>query len=248
MYPILFKIGSLTFYTHGILAVLGIVICSLVVNSLAKKEKLDRTFLFDNIVWAVLVGIIGARITYFILYRDQFSSFMEIFLLQNGGMVSYGGFIPGAITFGLLLKSQKQSILKWFDLMSIGFAGGLFLGRIGNLMAGEYAGKLSSSRFAIDGILPINLFEGIVVAVIAIILYFVYLKIRTEKYKGGLLIWLFVFLYGISRFIIDFWRDETILIWYLNLSQVTSLILALIALVYLMRRLPTRKGNTNVTV
>ena len=115
-------------------------------------------------------------------------------------------------------------------------------------MAGEYAGKLSSSRFAIDGILPINLFEGIVVAVIAIILYFVYLKIRTEKYKGGLLIWLFVFLYGISRFIIDFWRDETILIWYLNLSQVTSLILALIALVYLMRRLPTRKGNTNVTV
>lgn len=246
MHPILFKVGSLTFYTHGVLAVFGIITCSFVVNSLAKKEKLDRTFLFDNIVWAVLVGIIGARITYFILYRDQFVSFPEIFLLQNGGMVSYGGFIPGAIAFGLLLKSQKQPILKWFDLMSIGFACGLFLGRIGNLMAGEYAGKLSSSRFAIDGILPINLFEGIVVAVIAIILYLIYIK--AEKYKGGLLVWLFVFFYGISRFIIDFWRDEAILIWHLNLSQITSLILAVIALIYIVRRLPKREGNTNAII
>ncbi len=246
MHPILFKIGSLTFYTHGVLAVLGIILCAIIVNKLAKRENLDRTFLFDNIVYAVLVGIIGARITYFILYRDQFSSFSEIFYLQNGGMVSFGGFIPGVMTFALLLKSQKQSILKWLDLMAIGFASGLVLGRLGNLMAGEYAGKLSASRFAISGVLPVTLFEGIMVAVLAVILYFIYLK--AKNYQDGFLFWLFVFLYDIGRLIIDFWRDEPVLVWHLNLSQVTSLALVLIALVVLIKKLSLKKKVKNAIV
>lgn len=234
MHPILFKIGGLIFYTHGVLAVLGIILCAIIVNKLAKKENLDRAFLFDNIIWAVLIGIIGARITYFFLYRDQFSSLTEIFYLQNGGMVSFGGFIPGAITFAWLLKSQKQPVLKWLDLMAIGFSAGLFLGRIGNLMAGEYAGKISTSRFAINGILPINLFEGIAVLLIAIILYIFYLK--KTNFRDGFLIWLLVLFYGIFRFVIDFWREEAIVFWHLNLSQMTSLILAIIALIYLISK------------
>lgn len=234
MHPILFKIGSLTFYTHGVLAVLGIFLCAVIVNKLAKNEDLDRTFLFDNIIWAVLIGIIGARITYFLLYRDQFSSLIEIFYLQNGGMVSFGGFIPGAFTFALLLKSQKQPVMKWLDLMSIGFASGLVLGRIGNLMAGEYAGKVSSSRFAINGVLPTNLFEGIAVALIAVVLYLFYAK--NKNYSDGFLVWSLVLYYGVCRFIIDFWRDEAVVFWHLNLSQITSLILAMTALIYLISK------------
>lgn len=244
MHPILFKIGGLTFYTHGVLAVLGIILCAWIVNGLARREKLDREFLFDNIVWAVLVGIIGARITYFLLYRDQFSSLKEILYLQNGGLVSYGGFIPGAIIFAILLKYQKQPVAKWFDIMSIGFAAALVIGRIGNLMAGEYAGKLSFSKYTINNVIPINLYEGILVAIIGLILYLVYLKKKTRF--AGLLAWLFVFLYGIGRAVIDIWRDENIVFWHLNLSQVTSIVLALLALVMMIYLWRTGEGDQNV--
>lgn len=233
MHPILFKIGGLTFYTHGILAVLGIILCAVIVNRLARAEQLDRTFLFDNIVWAILIGIIGARLTYFFLYRDQFSSTSQIFYLQNGGLVSFGGFIPAAIAFYLLWKFQKQPVAKWFDLLSIGFVAGMILGRLGNLMAGEYAGIASTSRFAIDGVLPINAFEGIWVAIVALILYRIYR--RTKHRIDGMIVWLCVFLYGVGRFVIDFWRDEKIIFWHLNLSQITSAALAIIALIIIMR-------------
>jgi len=233
VYPILFKIGGLTFYTHGVLAVLGIVVCAIIMDKLARGEHLDRTLLFDNIVWSILIGIIGARITYFLLYRDQFTATSQIFYLQNGGLVSFGGFIPAALVFYLLWKYQKQPVAKWFDILSVGFAAGMVLGRLGNLMAGEYAGVASGSRLAIAGVLPINVFEGIWVAIVAIILYLIYR--RTKNKIDGIIAWMCVFLYGLGRFVIDFWRDEKIIFWHLNLSQITSLILALIAAIIIMK-------------
>lgn len=233
MYPILFKIGSLTFYTHGVLAVFGIVLGSAIINALAKQRNLDRTLLFDNVIWSVLVGIIGARLAYFLLYRNQFDSLVEIFYLQNGGMVSFGGFVPGVIALYLLLKAQKQPLARWFDIISIGFAAGLFWGRIGNLMAGEYAGKISTGRFTIDGLIPINLYEGIIVALIGLLLYWVYSK--NKNMVAGTVAWLFVLLYNLGRFVIDFWREERIAAFGLNLSQITCVILILVAVVALTR-------------
>ncbi|MFA7254249.1 MAG: prolipoprotein diacylglyceryl transferase family protein [Patescibacteria group bacterium] len=228
MHPILFKIGSFTFYTHGLLAVMGIIAGSLLLYYLARKERLATDVMFDNIIYSVLAGIIGARITYFTLYRDQFGSFSEIFYLWNGGMVSYGGFILGGIILFLLFKRQKQNVKKWLDIASLAFPLGLILGRLGNLFAGEYAGIATQSKFNMNGLVPVTLLEGILLALIFLILLLA--RIKLQKIKEGTIFIILLLSYGLGRFIIDFWRDEKDIIWKISTGQSISIIVFLAGL------------------
>lgn len=240
-HPIFLQIGGFTLYTHGIMAVLGIILGSYIIYLLAKREKLDTTYLFDNVVFAVLVGIIGARVSYFIMYRDQFSSFSEIFYLWQGGMVSYGGFIPGIITFVLLLRGQKAKINKWLPISSIGFMAGLILGRIGNIFAGEYAGIATTSKYNLGGYIPVTLYECLLIVIILAVSSIIYAK---NTYLKKYLFVIFILLYTSGRFIIDFWRDESKVFLHISIGQIVSLLIFIITTIILITELvKERKSN-----
>jgi phosphatidylglycerol---prolipoprotein diacylglyceryl transferase len=231
MHPILFKIGNVTLYTHGVLAVLGILVGSYILYRLAVKSRLDTSFLFDNIVYSVLIGIIGARLTYFLLYPDQFRNLSEIFYLWQGGMVSYGGFIPGFIAFVLLLKYQKQTIMPWLNLSAIAFSAGLIFGRIGNIFAGEYSGVNTLSKYNLGGKVPVTLYEAVLLLfILAILVGLRYIKNSSIMNYS---FYLFISLYTLGRFVIDFWRDESKMFLHISIGQITSLSILLITLLLL---------------
>lgn len=225
MYPVLFKIGSFSFYTHGVLAVMGIFVGSACLYYLAKREKLQLAFLFDNIVYTVLFGIIGARVSYYLLYKDQFDSPKEIFYLWEGGMVSYGGFIVGAIAFLALMKQQKQPATKWLDLAAIAFPLGMVFGRLGNVFAGEYFGISTASKLNFDGVVPVTLYEAFICLLIYAALFLIYKKSFFKK--TGMILGSLLVSYGVTRFVLDFWREEKDLLWSISLGQIVSLIVAL---------------------
>ena len=231
MHPILFKIGSVTVYTHGLLAVLGILVGATILFYLAKGRKLDTQFLFDNLVYSILVGIIGARLTYYFLYTEQFSSWKEIFFFWQGGMVSYGGFILGGVFLWFLLKMQKAPVLEWLDLSALAFIPALILGRFGNILAGEYSGIITKSHFNLGGLVPIPLLEIFLLIIIGAILFILYR--RYDHYVEGLIFGLMAFLYSAGRFVIDFWRDESKIFWNISAGQITGAVLALLSLVFL---------------
>lgn len=249
MHPILFQLGSLTFYTHGVLAVVGIIAGSILVYKLAKLLELNTDFFFDNIVYTALAGIIGARIAYFLIYSANFDSWTKIFYLWEGGLVSYGGFILGAIAFVLLLRSQKEPIMKWLDATSIGFFLGLFIGRIGDLFAGEYAGTLTNSKylsvFSGNSQIAIPFFEAILCLIIFTIAIFSYYKFYDQLNSGILFLGTF-FLYGLGRFIIDFGRDEKDLFLRLSLGQFVSLGVIIITFILLLRQYKKRSQYDTV--
>jgi phosphatidylglycerol:prolipoprotein diacylglycerol transferase len=234
MYPILFKLGGFTFYTHGLLAVLGIIFGSAVLYFLAKKSKLKTEFLFDNIVWSVLFGIIGARITYFVLYREQFATFKEIFYLWDGGMVSLGGFILGYLAFVFLIRSQKDNLAKWLSLGSISFALGLAIGRIGNIFAGEYAGVRTLDHFNIQGFVPVNMYESLLLFLI-FGLFFLFRNISIARKIDGFIFTAFWFAYSLGRFIIDFWSDEKRLFWHISFGQTVCLAICLVSIYFIIK-------------
>ncbi len=222
MYPILFTIGQFNLYTHGVMSVLGIIIGSLLAFRIAKYKSYNTELLFDNIIFSVLAGIVGARITYFSLYNDQFQSLKEIFYLWDGGMVSYGGFLLGGLTFALLLRAQKENVMKWLDVYSIAFAAGLFLGRIGNLMAGEYSGVSTFSRLSLNHQIPVPAYEALALILILVALFFI---IKNKYGKDGTLFYSMICMYGGLRFIIDIWRDDPKLIGPISIGQIASLVL-----------------------
>lgn len=231
MYPILFSIGRVNIYTHGLLIVIGALLGGLIIYFLAKKQEIRATLTFDLIIFSLIGGLIGARILFVILYYDQFSNFKEIFYIWYGGLVSYGGIAGGLLVAWWFLLIKKEKVLKWFDIGIIGLMTGWAFGRIGCLLAGDSLGILSNLKLAIWGRIPTQLFESIWAIFVAVICWLILkLKIRWQL-KDGLIFVTGIGLYALGRLIIDFWRDETIFFWFLKTGQFGSIIIFLIALI-----------------
>ncbi len=249
MYPVLFKIGGLNFYSHGMLIVAGIIFAALLIFFLSKRSELNQSYLLDNIIYVSLFGMIGARIAYFILYPNQWSNLSQIFLLWQGGLVSFGGFILGAITLLILLKSQKQSVLPWLDLFAIGLPLGIAFARVGDWLAGDY-GILSAA--VINGFWAkfVNnpLLEAVLCVLILIILLSIFLFAK-KKVSDGFIFLLSILIYTGGRFIIDFWRSDPDFFVGLSVGQTFSLIVfIIIGLLFIIMARKGRKGVYNANV
>ena len=249
MYPILFSIGNLTVYTHGVVIVLGIILGAIIAYVSAKKENLNTEYFWDNIVYSVFFGIIGARLVYFIVYRSQFYSWKELFQIWNGGLVSYGGFFFGGVCLWLLLKYQKSNVARWFDFLAIGFFLGLSIGRIGEVFSGEYNGvysHLSMPLIGVYNVVPVSLYEAILSLFIFGIIYILNNKASKKEFPGLVAI-ISVLLYSLGRFIIDWWRVEPKNVYGLSLGQLVSLILFIgTALLFIKLKLGQRRQYDEV--
>jgi len=245
MYPILFKIGNLNFYSHGVLMVIGIVFAALMVHLISKREDMDGDFLFNNVIYTVLFGIVGARITYFMLYPEQFDSLSQLIFLWEGGLVSYGGFILGGLTFLILLKVQKQPVLRWFDMLAVGFPVGIFFARIGDIVSGDYYNaSVFTSLSSFRNGLPTPLHEALLCLLVFVIALIVVLK--KKKISPGIVFFLTLLLYSGGRFIIDFWRNEEAIFWSLSFGQLFGLAIFLITLIMIiLLSLKSRKKGEN---
>lgn len=246
MFPIAFKIGSLVFYTHGIVAVIGI-IASVAFLYYSARRQLDCSYLFDNMIYTILIGIVGARIVYFILYHNQFGQFREILYLWQGGLVSYGGFIIGGLFLILLLRKQKQPIPEWFDHLAIAFPLGLSIGRFGEFLSGENFGVQSTSRISVRGYIPINLYESALCLIIFLVLVVISKRYLKVERSSGRITLLLIMLYTAGRTVIDFWRAGNTIFFNLSLSQLTSIIL-FVASLFLFLLSNIRKKGHHVTI
>lgn len=246
MYPIIWHFGRLSIYTHGVMIALGAIAGGVILYLIARKQNYRTDFLFDIIVYSLFGGIIGAHILYVILYHNQFESFKEILFIWNGGLVSYGGIIGGFLVAWLFLYLKKENVLRWFDLGIIGLMIGWAFGRIGCLLNGDCVGIISAAKIAIWGRIPTQLFESIWVAVVALICY-LGLKIKNERQlPDGIIFLAGIGLYALGRFVIDFWREETLFIWFMKASQFGSLvllILTIIAIIILIKKEKRSNGG-----
>lgn len=245
MYPILVSIGGLNIYTHGLLIALGGLAGGFSIYYLAKRNSFKTNFIFDLIVYSLLGGLVGARILYVIIYYNQLNSFWEVFYIWYGGLISYGGFIGGLLIAALFLSIKKEKILAWFDIGIIGLNIGWFFGRLGCLLAGDSFGLVSGNKVAIWGRIPTQLFESILGLIIAVICYFGLKYKNNHRLPDGLVFLSGIGFYGIGRFIIDFWRDENIVLWQLKTGQLGSLftiLLAIISIIILLKKARRQNG------
>ena len=70
----------------------------------ARRENISGERIGDVVLWLMVGGILGARIVYVATYwKDEFAGqpLSEIFMIQHGGLVYYGGFI-GATIAGMI--------------------------------------------------------------------------------------------------------------------------------------------------
>lgn len=238
----IFSIGKFTLYGYGMMIGIGVILCILLGIYRAKKYHLKEEAVLDIAIWALVVGWASAKLLYVIV---EFEDFMQdpMMIFSGKGFVVYGGIIGGFLAALFYCKKKGYSFLEYFDLLcpSISLAQGF--GRIGCFLAGCCYGRETESFLGVvfpEGglapagvkLLPTQLFSSAGDFLITAILLWYYKKNKTAGNVGAL----YLLLYGVGRFLIEFLRaDERGGFGIFSTSQWISFLIVGIALALFMK-------------
>ena len=219
--PVILSLGFIDIRWYSLAYILGFLlgsflikkINSLYLNSLSNKQ-IDSFFL-----WSILGVILGGRIGYVLFY--QFSFFLKepiyLFKIWTGGMSFHGGLLGIIISTYFFTKINNLKFFYLSDLISVVAPIGLFLGRIANFINTELIGRPTDFYFAIiypdvDNIPrhPSQLYEAFFEGFILFIVLFYYFVRKGSLKNYGYTSGIFLILYSLFRFFIEFLREPDI--------------------------------------
>ena len=152
MHPIAFQLGSLTIRSYGVMMALAFLAGLWRATRRAHRTNVAGEIIADVTLWLMLGSIAGARVAYVTTYwKTEFANgpISEIFMIQHGGLVFYGGLI-GAIAAGTgYLLWKKLPLWKIADILAPSIALGSVFGRIGCLLNGCCYGYACNLPWAI---------------------------------------------------------------------------------------------------
>ena len=213
--PILVELGPIRVSWYGLMYVLGFLASYLLVRHQMKKKDFGISKPeVENLYFYLILGLmIGARLGYVLFYdlKVYMADPFEILAVWHGGMSFHGGLI-GVLIVGILFAWRNgKSFWKIVDLIIVTAPIGLGLGRIGNFINGELFGRVTRVPWGLifpkGGPLPRHpsqLYESALEGgVLFLILWF----IKDKKLPTGGLLAIFLFLYGVFRFFVEFFRE-----------------------------------------
>jgi phosphatidylglycerol:prolipoprotein diacylglycerol transferase len=259
MHPILFELGGFPVYTYGLLLAAAYLLGLQFALIRAKSRGLIPNQVMDLGIWIIVSALVGAKLMLVVVERERFQwNFAELINLFRSAGVFYGGLIAAVAVALWYLWRHKMPVWTVTDVFAPAIALGHVVGRIGCLLAGCCFGRQTDVPWAITfhndfarqnvgtplgvPLHPTQLYEaGAELLILGLLL-------ATEK-KGrpfpGRTFWSYMFLYGVSRFVIEIYRGDSrglinVLGNALSTSQFVSLLLvplSLIMLIILGRRL-----------
>lgn len=142
MDPVFLQIGNFTIAWYGVLITLGIVLGLLVGTRLARQRGLNVDLFNDMVLWAIIWGLVGARLVFVLTSWEQFAGtpmprlLLDIINLRQGGISIHGGLIGGILVLVYYARRYRLNFYRYADLFVPGVAFGIIGGRIGNIMNG----------------------------------------------------------------------------------------------------------------
>ena len=243
--PIAIDIGLIKIRWYAISYICGILLSWFLILKIIqiKNVKISNKSVSDLVSNCMIGIILGGRLGYVIFYNPEYyiNNILEIFKIWNGGMSFHGGFIGVVIAVTYTSKSYKIPIMLFSDLISIVSPIGIFFGRIANFINGELYGKITNHKFGMifpkGGNLPRHpsqIYEAFFEGLLLFVILWLLMNILNFFNKKGLMTASFIFLYGVFRFLVEFFREPDLHIGYLyfNLSmgQLLSLPMIIIGL------------------
>src|SRR5262249_21119838 len=216
--------------------------------SRAKARGLDATRVLDLGIYIIISALVGAKLLLLITDFDTFKRDpRELLTLARSGGVFYGGLILAVTVALFYIRRVGLPLWTTCDVFAPGIALGHVIGRFGCLFAGCCYGKPTTMPWGITftdpfaaanvgtplgmPLHPTQLYEAGAEFLILLVLLGTENKGRTF---AGRTFWLYMLLYAVSRFIIEFYRgDERGAVGMFSTSQFISLLLVPIAIVML---------------
>ena len=245
MNPVIFKLFGIDIHWYSVLILIGMLIGIFLAMKEAKKQNINKGTIFDMCFYAIIFGIIGARL-YYVLFNISYYRY-KIFAIWNGGLAIHGGIIVGAIIIYIYSKKKKLDFMRLLDISVPSVILAQAIGRWGNFFNSEAHGIATTyahlkelkiipefviKGMYIDGIyyLPMFYFE----CLWCILGFIILIIIRKLKYnKVGTTTSIYLMWYGLGRFFIEAYRTDSLMFGGFKVAQIISIILILTGLVYL---------------
>lgn len=255
MIPAYISIGSAQIYLYSLFILAGIILGFLLARPEAKRFKIDGETLFISIFYGLIPGFIGARLYHVI---DQWPVYSQdlgaVFATWNGGLGILGALAGGA--FGLWLYARRYRIpfLRILDIWAPSMLLGQALGRFGNWTNQEAFGQPTDLPWGIfispehrpeqyAGLThfhPTFFYEAGFDFMGLAILLLLRPKLRT---KPGAVLGAYLVIYGIGRFLVEFFRFDTAQVAGIALAHIISIGLVILGVYLISRTRQTKTGS-----
>jgi phosphatidylglycerol---prolipoprotein diacylglyceryl transferase len=186
----------------------------------ALRENIHPETIFDLGLWLLAGTIIGARACYVITYwNDSFASqphpIREIFMVQNGGLVFYGGLIGASLACALFTWRKQLPLWRVADILAPSIALGSFFGRWGCLMNGCCYGRPTTMPWGIhfpygangtypNAVHPTEIYDSLLnVCLYAALAW----QFRLKKFDGQIFA-TYLICYAVLRSFVEFYRGD----------------------------------------
>ena len=256
-----FALGPLYIRFYGIVLMLGTVAGGFLASYEAKRRGHDPEMVWDLLVYLIIGGVIGARLWH--IFTPPPSSIAQGFTTQyylthplDAIAIWKGGLgIPGSVMGGLIAlyfytrKYPAISFVEWTDISAPGLALGQAIGRWGNFFNQELYGAPTNLPWKIyidpahrlAGFQneayyhPLFLYESILNLLNMLLLLWIGRQYY-DKLKRGDVFNVYLIVYPVIRFSLDFLRLDASRIAGINANQTLSAVVAVLALLVLIWR------------
>ena len=266
-----FSVFGFDIYFYGCVIALSVLAGLGIAVMVAKKTGQDPERYFELVVYAIIFGVIGARIYYVIFAWDNYkNNLMQIFNLRGGGLAIYGAVIGGVLTAVIYSRKKKLDPLLTLDTACCGLIAGQCTGRWSNFINMEAFGRYTDGPFAMalnldkvnrsmvtaehleksfvaDGVTyiqvhPTFLYESLwSLGVLLILLWF---TLKKKKKFDGQIFLMYLAGYGLGRFWIEGLRTDQLQIGKTGLavSQLLSAVLVIASITLMIVMLRKKKA------
>lgn len=224
MHPRLWTTPYFTLHTFGVLLAVAFLVALWWVVRAARRDGLRPDLLMSLGVWAIVGGILGAKLLLVLRtlpeYLAQPSELLSLAFVETAGDF-YGGFL-GALVAGAIYFWLHPELPAWraADLCAPAIALGQAIGRVGCFMAGDdygsptnlpwsvtyadpYARRVGGAPLDVP-VHPVQIYESLVCFALFLFLWW----LSRRKQFDGEIILTYALLYAIARFLLEYFRGD----------------------------------------
>ena len=230
--PYLISSGTFLLSWHGFFSFVAVATAVYLVGRWAPMKGIEPDDIYSIAIWAILGGIVGARLVHVIDNWDYYQyNLLQILFIWSGGIGVWGGILGGFMGGAAYAFIAKHPIGIIADLTAPALLLVQTIGRLGDIVNGEHC-----ARAATEFILAFNWIRpesdargcanGVGVPVQPVIAYemlwnlaalFVVWKLRDRLRPDGMLFALYLALYAVGRFLVSLLRQDRV--WALGLQE-----------------------------
>jgi phosphatidylglycerol---prolipoprotein diacylglyceryl transferase len=245
-----FDLGPLPIRFYGIILMVGAVSGVFLAVKEAKRREYDSEIVWDLFIYLLIGGIIGARIWHILTPSPStgittswyLSHPLDALAVWKGGLGIPGAIIGGLITLFFYARKMEIDFAEWTDIAAPGLALGQAIGRWGNFFNQELYGAPTNlpwkifidSNHRLTNYLdveyyhPLFLYESIWNLMNMFLLLWISRRFA-ESLKNGDIFLIYLIVYPVGRFLLDFLRLDASMVGGININQTIMAFVAVFA-------------------